>query len=146
MITNNYFEAINRPNVKLEGCEIESFTASGIKTKNQTEHTFDLIVLATGFTANEFLAPMKVKGPNSKTLFEGADYRAYLGITVPDFPNFFMTYGPNTNLGHHSIIFMIEQQVYLIGKLMEVCLRQKQFAKVCVRRDVWLKYNETLQK
>ena len=76
-------------------------------------HEADMIVYATGFHASDFLAPMEITGREGRRLDEewkdGAE--AYLGIAVPRFPNLFMVYGPNTNLGHSSIVFMIECQV-----------------------------------
>ena len=83
-------------------------------------HEADVIVYATGFHASDFLAPMEITGREGRRLDEewkdGAE--AYLGIAVPRFPNLFMVYGPNTNLGHSSIVFMIECQVgYIMGCL-----------------------------
>ena len=76
-------------------------------------HEVDCIIYATGFKSTEFLASIEITGKNRISLKEkwknGAE--AYLGVTVPGFPNFFILYGPNTNLGHNSIVFMIEQQV-----------------------------------
>ena len=71
-------------------------------------HDFDAIIYGTGFASNDFLAPLQITGSADTELNtqwrEGAE--AYLGITMPHFPNLFMLYGPNTNLGHNSIIFM----------------------------------------
>ncbi len=72
---------------------------------------FDVLIYGTGFETNTFVAPMKIMGARGQTLSEVWSQRgpsAYLGMTVPGFPNMFMCYGPNTNLGHNSIIFMIE--------------------------------------
>ncbi len=70
-----------------------------------------MLIYGTGFETNSFVAPMKITGANGQTLSDVWSQRgpsAYLGMTVPGFPNMFMCYGPNTNLGHNSIIFMIE--------------------------------------
>ena len=87
----------------VETTGIEEITAKGIKTVDGTEHEFDTIIYGTGFASTEFLAPLDVKGIDGVDLNgawkDGAE--AYLGISMPKFPNFFMLYGPNTNLGHH---------------------------------------------
>ena len=95
---------------------IKCINASGIETNDGRQHEFDVIIWGTGFESTEFLAPLEIlgaKGADLNTSWQkGAE--AYLGITMPKFPNFFMLYGPNTNLGHNSIIFMIECQVNYI--------------------------------
>ena len=82
-----------------------------------------MIIYATGFQATEFLAPMSITGAGGRDLREewrhGA--HAYLGVTVSGFPNLFMLYGPNTNLGHNSILVMIEAQVgYIIDAIRQM--------------------------
>ena len=81
---------------------------------------------APGSPRTEFLAPMKVTGRDGRDLNEvwGGAARAYLGLSVPRFPNFFMLYGPNTNLGHNSILFMIEQQVAYTLSMLELMARR----------------------
>ena len=66
-------------------------------------HAADTLIFGTGFAATEFLAPMKITGRQGRDLNDAWRHgaSAYLGITVPGFPNFFMLYGPNTNLGHN---------------------------------------------
>ncbi|TYB68418.1 NAD(P)/FAD-dependent oxidoreductase [Nonomuraea sp. PA05] len=112
VIDSSFYPALTRPNVSVVTDKIVRVTSKGIETTEGT-HEVDTIVYATGFRSTEFLAPMEVVGREGQTLEErwadGAE--AYLGISVPGFPNMFMLYGPNTNLGHNSIIFMIECQV-----------------------------------
>ncbi|MGR6916174.1 flavin-containing monooxygenase [[Actinomadura] parvosata] len=112
VIDSTFYPALTRPNVSLVTDRIVRVTAKGIETTEGT-HEADTIVYATGFKSTEFLAPMEVVGREGQSLEErwagGAE--AYLGISVPAFPNLFLLYGPNTNLGHNSIIFMIECQV-----------------------------------
>jgi cation diffusion facilitator CzcD-associated flavoprotein CzcO len=99
--------------VRLVTQGIRRITPAGIETEDGHMHAVDAIVYGTGFAATEFLAPLTVTGRDGKDLntawAQGA--KAYLGMTVPGFPNFFMLYGPNTNLGHNSILFMIESQI-----------------------------------
>ena len=113
VISDDYLPALQRENVTVEVSGIEKMTKTGIQAKDGQVHAFDSIVYGTGFASTDFLAPLDVSGTQGVDLNtawkEGAE--AYLGITMPNFPNFFMLYGPNTNLGHNSIIFMIECQV-----------------------------------
>ena len=116
VISDDYYPALQRDNVRIETGGIDTFTKTGIQTADGKKHKFDTIIYGTGFASTEFLAPLDVKGTDGVDLNtawkDGAE--AYLGITMPNFPNFFMLYGPNTNLGHNSIIFMIECQVNYI--------------------------------
>lgn len=119
-IEDDYYPALHRDNVTLITDSIEEIVADGIRTRSGKHIAMDTLIYATGFKSTQFLTPMEVYGRQGKSLNErwaqGAE--AYLGVTVPGFPNFFMLYGPNTNLGHNSIVFMIEQQVrYILGCL-----------------------------
>ncbi len=113
LISNNYLQTFNKNNVTLETTGIDHITSNGIVLKDGRTLDVDTIIYGTGFKATEFLTPIKVTGLQGKVLNEewhkGAE--AYLGITVKDFPNFYMLYGPNTNLGHNSIVYMLESQI-----------------------------------
>lgn len=117
-----WLAALKRPNVELITDRIARITPKGVVTADGTEHEVDVIIYGTGFQASNFLSTLKVKGCGGRELHEvwGGDARAYLGITVPDFPNFFILYGPNTNIVvNGSIIFFSECAVrYVVG-----CLR-----------------------
>jgi len=117
----SWFAALKRENVELVTEPIERITPRGIVTADGRERELDVIVHATGFQANRFLWPLKIFGRSGHelTALWGDDPRAYLGVTVPDHPNFFCLYGPGTNLAHAgSIIFHSECQVrYLMGCL-----------------------------
>lgn len=120
VISDDYYPALMRDNVKLVTTGIDEITAKGIRTSDGVEHKFDIIIYGTGFESTDFLAPMTIKGRQGQDLNtawrDGAE--AYLGISMPHFPNFFMLYGPNTNLGTNSIIYMIEGQVnHVLGVL-----------------------------
>ncbi len=110
-----------RDHVELVTTAIAEITEEGVRTADGVEHPADVIIYGTGFTASDFVAPMRVVGHGGVELNEewDGDARAYLGITVPDFPNFFMLYGPNTNLViNGSIIVMVECQVrYVVESL-----------------------------
>lgn len=116
LISNNYLATFNRENVDLVTDAISTVDKNGIHTKNGHYFPVDTIIYGTGFKATEFLSPMSIRGIGGKDLNEawkdGAE--SYLGITVNDFPNFYMLYGPNTNLGHNSIIYMLESQIQFV--------------------------------
>ena len=117
----SWLAALKRDNVELVTDSIVEITPTGVRCADGTEHPVDLIVLATGFHANRFLWPMEIVGRGGTSLHArwGDEPRAYLGITIPGFPNFFCLYGPGTNLAHAgSIIFHSECQVrYVMGCL-----------------------------
>lgn len=115
----SWLRTLAREDVDLVVDGIERIERDAIVTADGSRHPVDVIVFATGFHANRFLWPIEVTGRDGVKLAErwGDDPRAYLGITVPDFPNLFCLYGPNTNLAHAgSIIFHSECQVrYVMG-------------------------------
>jgi 4-hydroxyacetophenone monooxygenase len=117
-----WLDALKRPNVELMTEKIVRITPKGVVTADGVEHEIDVLIYGTGFQASNFLSFFKVKGRGGRDLHEtwGGDARAYLGITVPEFPNFFIIYGPNTNIVvNGSIVFFSECVVrYIVG-----CLR-----------------------
>ncbi|HKE80117.1 MAG TPA: NAD(P)/FAD-dependent oxidoreductase [Solirubrobacteraceae bacterium] len=110
MLTDDWYPTLTRPNVDLVDDRIAEVTPTGIRTEDGTERPADVIVLATGFKSHAFVAPMEIAGADGRTLEEewGGVPRAYLGLTVPGFPNLFLLYGPNTNGGSGSVIYTIE--------------------------------------
>jgi 4-hydroxyacetophenone monooxygenase len=116
-----YIAALARPNVELLTTGIEEITPNGIRTKDGKEHEVDVIIYGTGFHASDFLRTFKIVGRDGMELHERwkGDARAYLGMTVPGFPNFFTIYGPNTNIVvNGSIIFFSEASVrYIVNAL-----------------------------
>ncbi|MGY1900521.1 flavin-containing monooxygenase [Nocardia gipuzkoensis] len=121
LFSNEYFPALAQPNVTVETTAIEAITPTGIRTADGVEHEVDVIIYGTGFKGTEFLAPMNIYGLGGRKLAdvwadEGA--RAYLGLSVPQFPNLFMMYGPNTNVGSGSIIYMLESQARYIRQVV----------------------------
>ncbi|MDB5423859.1 MAG: 4-hydroxyacetophenone monooxygenase [Phenylobacterium sp.] len=113
--------ALKRPNVELVTEKIARITPKGVVTADGVERQADVILYGTGFTASRFLSTLKVTGRDGRSLHDAwsGDARAYLGMTVPGFPNFFMIYGPNTNIVvNGSIIFFSECSVrYIVGAL-----------------------------
>jgi 4-hydroxyacetophenone monooxygenase len=136
--------ALTRDNVKLVTDSIREITPAGIVTSDGEEHAVDVIIYGTGFQASKFLTPMTVKGRGGIDLHEQwhGDARAYLGITIPGFPNLFCLYGPNTNIViNGSIIYFSECGVrYVLGCIGS--LLSNHHAALDVRNDVFAKFNE----
>jgi cation diffusion facilitator CzcD-associated flavoprotein CzcO len=145
LFNDDYYPALGRRNVRLVTESIQRIEATGVRTREGELHEADVMVFATGFKATEFLAPIQVTGPGGRTLAEkwrrGA--HAYLGVTVSGFPNFFMLYGPNTNLGHNSILVMIEAQAAYVVQAIEG-MQARGLRRLDVRREVMDEYNRRL--
>ena len=135
IITDDYFPVFLRDNVKLETGKIDRITDKGIVTDGQEEE-YDLIIMATGFHTVEFMHPIEITGVAGRTLAsvwkEGGE--ALYGVAVESLPNFGMLYGPNTNLGHNSIILMIEaQSKYINGLIKEIITARRQGGQLVVK-------------
>ncbi|GAA2416695.1 NAD(P)/FAD-dependent oxidoreductase [Actinomadura vinacea] len=136
LLSGDYYPALTEPHVDLVTDPIDRITPGGVRTAGGREHQADVLVYATGFAATDFLAPMKITGRDGRELNE--EWRdgavAHLGITVSGFPNLFLLYGPYTNLGHNSIIYMLESQFrYVTGCLR--AMRDAGLAWIDVRPD-----------
>ena len=138
-----YLKTLTRDNVDLVTGPIQTFTETGIVDENGVEHPVDIICLATGFRAQCPLTPIEVTGTDGtiRDHWGEDDPRAHLGITVPDFPNLFLIYGPNTNLGHGgSALFHSECQIrYIMQALREMVERDVDV--VAVKREPFEDYN-----
>src|SRR5207249_5828750 len=134
-------------NVDVETAKISEITANGVRTGDGVEHEADVLVYGTGFAAKDFLGKIKVLGLGGRSLAEtwSGGARAYLGIAVPGFPNMFCVYGPNTNLGAGSIIYMIERQARYIRQAVEQ-LSRPGVSYVDVKPEVEERYDEEVQK
>ena len=122
---NHWYRMLTRENVDLVDDQIDHVEPEGIVTADGTLHPCDILVLATGFETRRMLWPMQIEGRGGATILErwgDEDPRAHLGITVPEFPNFFLIYGPNTNLAHGgSAVFHSECQIrYIMQGLREL--------------------------
>src|SRR5205823_678628 len=137
LISDDYYPTLARDNVEVVTDGIAHLTEDAVVTRDGGVHPVDALILATGFQTTAFLAPMRIAGLDGRSLdAEWADgARAYRGIAVPGFPNLFLMYGPNTNLGHNSIIFMIECQTrYIVGAIRT--LIERDLASLDLRRSV----------
>jgi 4-hydroxyacetophenone monooxygenase len=139
--------AMSRPEVDLVTTPIAAITPHGVRTDDGVEHPADVLIYGTGFSASDFVAPMKVYGAGGVELAEewGGDAQAYLGLTVPGFPNFFLLYGPNTNLViNGSILIMVECQVRYAVEAIGQLLRGGHRTMSC-RRDVHERYGREME-
>lgn len=110
MLTDEWYPTLTEPNVELVAERIEAVTAGGIRDAAGIERPAGAIVLATGFASHDFVAPMEIVGREGRSLSEvwSEVARAYLGLSVPSFPNMFLLYGPNTNGGSGSVVNTLE--------------------------------------
>jgi len=146
LFNDDYYPTLGRANVRLVTDAIERIEPDAVRSKGGERFAADVIIYATGFHATDFLAPMSVTGAGGRDLKQewahGA--HAYLGVTVSGFPNLFMLYGPNTNLGHNSILVMIEAQVgYIIDAIRQ--MDASGVRRLDVKRPVMEEYNRWLQ-
>src|SRR3546814_9758526 len=133
--------ALQQDHVSVRTDKIEAITEKGVRTSDGVEHVVDVIIYGTGFTASEFLTPMRLKGVGGVDLHErwAGDARAYLGLTIPEFPNLFLLYGPNTNIViNGSIIYFSECEVHYLVRSEE-----RRVGKECVStcRSRWSPYH-----
>ena len=139
---------LKRDNVQLLADPIERITPDGLQMGHGTEHAVDVVIYGTGFQASRFLTPMRVSGRGGVDLHEQWDgnARAYLGIVVPRFPNFFMLYGPNTNIVvNGSIIYFSECEVHYVLQCLRHVLTTQARAIEC-RQAVHDSYNERIDE
>ncbi len=146
LVSDDYYRALARDDVDLVTDPIDRISSDAVHTRDGRAHEVDVLVLATGFDTTHFLAPADLTGLAGRSLqaawTNGA--RAYLGMTVPHFPSFFLMYGPNTNLGHNSILFMIECQArYIVACARE--LRESGAAYLDLRPEALEAYDQELQ-
>ena len=145
--TDTFYPALMRDNVSLVTDGISRINRQGIETRDGDIHDFDVLIFATGFETTGWRWSMDVIGRHGQNLHglwaNGPE--AYLGITVAGFPNFFMLYGPNTNLGHGTITRMLEHQVgYTVRALLEL---DEQGAKALVpTAEAQTRFNDQIQK
>jgi 4-hydroxyacetophenone monooxygenase len=144
---NGWYDAILKDHVSLVTTPIERITPKGVLTSDGTEHPFDLIVLATGFNATDFLLTIDVAGDgvSLKDFWSVDGARAYLGITIPHFPNLFCLYGPNTNGRAIGPSAWGEMQVRYALKCMDRLIASGKRA-VDVREGPYEAYNRKLDE
>ena len=146
MLTDEWYPTLTKPNVELITDPIAEITPSGVRLEDGSERPADVLVLATGFRSHGFVAPMEIVGAGGRTLAEewAEVPQAYLGMSVPGFPNMFLLYGPNTNGGTGSVIYTIEAGVdHVIAALEQ--LDRSHARSIEVRRQAAEAFNRELR-
>jgi cation diffusion facilitator CzcD-associated flavoprotein CzcO/acetyl esterase/lipase len=146
LISADYYATFERPDVELVTQGVRELTERGVVAEDGTERPTDVVVLSTGFQTTRFLAPMEIRGEEAVDLNEvwrdGA--KAYLGMTVAGFPNLFVMYGPNTNLGSGSIIYQLESQMnYIVDATRRLATEG---GALDVRREVQRAFDREVQE
>jgi cation diffusion facilitator CzcD-associated flavoprotein CzcO len=146
MLTDEWYPTLTRPNVSLITDRISKVTPAGVRTNDGIERPADVLVLATGFKTHGFVAPMEVLGVGGRSLAqEWSDLpRAYLGMSVPGFPNMFLLYGPNTNGGTGSVIYTIEAGVQHVIEAVRA-LERSRARTIEVRREAAANFDRELR-
>jgi cation diffusion facilitator CzcD-associated flavoprotein CzcO len=146
--SNDYLPAIAAPSTTLVTEPIDGFSPEGIRTRDGTVHEVDVVILATGFKVTDPGLGVLVRGRDGRTMREtwsAGGMRSYNGTTTCNFPNFFLMAGPNTGIGHTSLLVMIEAQIaYIVQGIRE--MEKRDIASLEVRPDVEATWDEWIQR
>lgn len=147
LLSNTYYPALAKPNVKVIANAIQKVTATGVVDDLDTEHAVDAIIYGTGFAVNNLPFSHYTKGENRQTLAEAwsGSPQSYLGTTVHGFPNLFLLHGPNVGLGHSSVIYMLEVQADHITTVVQKTLKLGQ-KQVQPSLNAQIKYTQWLDQ
>ncbi len=148
IVDSGWYQALKRPDVELVTEGIECITPDGVRTMDGSEYSLDLIVLAAGFEVNKFLWPARYEGRNGVSVeqaWKKEGPRAYFGMTMPDFPNFFMIYGPNSQTRFAGLYMWLEVWARYAVKGVTYLLEHGQKAME-VRREVFRDYNAKMDE
>jgi cyclohexanone monooxygenase len=149
VFSSDFIPTLTKPHVEVVPSPARALRAAALVTEDGRELPVDVVVCATGYAAADYLGQIDVVGEGGTSLHDcwrdGA--YAYLGMTVPGFPNFFMLYGPNTNVGSNSVIFMLEAQARYVVRALRyarrrgksyVAVRAQTMADFIARIDDWM--------
>lgn len=148
LLDNGWYRALCRPDVRLVAEAVQSVTPTGVVAASGTAYDADVLVWATGFEASRFVSSVEVVGRGGQTLREAwqdDDARAYLGVSVPGFPNFFLVGGPNSFPGSGSFMYFMEVQMRYIARLL-ASMFQTGARTIDVRKDLFDEYNELVDR
>jgi cyclohexanone monooxygenase len=147
VFSSDFLPALTRPNVEVVSSPARALKARSLVTEDGRELDVDVVVCATGYAAADYLGRIEVTGEGGTSLHEswrdGA--YAYLGMTVPGYPNFFMLYGPNTNVGSNSVIFMLEAQAHYVVRALKY-MRRRRKSYVAVRSQTMANFIEMIDE
>jgi cation diffusion facilitator CzcD-associated flavoprotein CzcO len=147
LLSDDWYPTITAPNAELVTDRIAEVRGNTIVTADGAEREVDTIVLATGFNPTDLLIGRRLVGAAGRTLSETwrGSPQAYLGTTVAGFPNLFLLYGPNLNLGHSSIVYMLESQIgYVMAALRT--MKERDAATLDVKPHVQDEWNDYMQE
>jgi cation diffusion facilitator CzcD-associated flavoprotein CzcO len=147
LLSSDYYPALTRPNVDLVTDPIARITQTGLACADGSAYDADVIIYGTGFKTVEAIAELSVAGRDGVKLQDvwRGGIEAYHGITVAGFPNFFLLLGPNTGLGHNSVIFMIESQVQHVMSCLRL-LARRSGKTIEVRAPALRRFNDGIQR
>lgn len=141
VFATDYLQTLTQPHVEVVSSPARRLRSRSLVTEDGTELDVDVVLCATGYAAADYLGQIEVRGADdvllSDTWRDGAF--AYLGMAVPGYPNFFMLYGPNTNVGSNSVIFMLEAQAHYIVRALKY-MRRRNRSYIEVRSDVMTRF------
>jgi cation diffusion facilitator CzcD-associated flavoprotein CzcO len=146
LFSSSYLPTLERSNVELVTDAVTAMNEEGIVSADGATRAFDCVIWATGFQTNHFMFPMRITGSDGAELSErwSGGAHAHLGMCVPDFPNMFVMYGPNTNTSGGSIIVYLEAQAAYIRQALQL-MRRGGAAAIEVRREVEYAADRALQ-
>jgi cation diffusion facilitator CzcD-associated flavoprotein CzcO len=147
LLSNEYFPALQTPNVELVTGGVAEVRPRSVVDSEGVEHEADAIIFGTGFHVIDMPFADRVRGRGGVTLAEAWDrgMKAYKGTSIAGFPNLFMLLGPNTGLGHNSVVFMIEAQIHYVGEALRA-MRAQGAATLEVRREAMEAYDAEVQR
>ena len=147
LVSDDYYPSLEQPNVEVVTSGIGEVREHSIVDAGGVEREIDTIIFGTGFHVTDPPIAERIRGGDGRTLAErwGRSIQAYLGTTVAGYPNLFLLTGPNTGLGHNSMVFMIESQINLVIDCLKE-LDRRDADTVEVREEVERAYNEELQR
>jgi cation diffusion facilitator CzcD-associated flavoprotein CzcO len=147
LLSSDYYPALSQEHVDVVTDDITEITETGLVTADGTAHDVDVIIYGTGFKVTDALAEQRIVGRDGTKIQEAwADgIEAHHGVTIAGFPNLFMLLGPNTGLGHNSVVFMIESQVQHVLSCLRLLARENADA-IEVRPAAQRRYNRGLRR
>jgi cation diffusion facilitator CzcD-associated flavoprotein CzcO len=146
LISNDYYPALSRPNVDLVTDGIAEVRENSVVDAAGVEHEVDTIIYGTGFHVIDAFGYLSITGKDGRDLakeWQENGIQSHFGITVAGFPNFFFLLGPNTGLGHNSVVFMAESQIRYVAQCLDLLAKADELE---VRPDVQRRFNEEIQR
>jgi cation diffusion facilitator CzcD-associated flavoprotein CzcO len=147
LISNDYYRSLNRSNVDVVTSGIREVTATGVTDRDGVHYEVDVIIFATGFRVQDFIERDTFVGKHGLDILDSwpKGPEAYLGIAVAGFPNLFLLMGPNTGLGHNSMVYMIESQIQYVLTAITT-MRKRRLGSLEVKGDIQEDFNRALRK